>query len=86
MWLSIAAVTDALAVLLGIYFLAGDAIRRSPADIPLILATLLLAALLGVCYYLNASGRKWISTTLAWLPATVILGYGLMIGSVVVFI
>ncbi|MBI2689033.1 MAG: hypothetical protein HYX27_22245 [Acidobacteria bacterium] len=85
MWLHIAAGADAVAVLLGLYFVIDGAVSRYPADLPLALATLLLGALVGFCYYLNSRGKKWMGATLAWLPATVIISYGMMAGSWVLF-
>ncbi len=76
----IAIATDCLAVLVAFYFLLADYLRQSSSSNgSLAVATLAMCGWIGLCFYLHSIGKTSIASTLAWLPAIPLLGYGLIV-------
>lgn len=76
-----------LAVLIALYFILSD-YWRNPENIhnrSLIRGTLTLIGWILLFFFLFRSGHKTLASTLAWIPAFPLLGYGLMVVIMVLF-
>lgn len=77
---------DCLAALIAIYFILSD-YWRYPNNIhnrTLSLVTMAMIGWIVLCYLLFRSGHKSLASTLAWIPAFPLLGYGLLVALMVI--
>lgn len=78
--LKIPLIINILAILVALYFLVTDAFRQtSSSNGMLLVMTLGLIGYVGLCYYLFLQGHLKLATTLAWIPAFPLAGYGLIV-------
>jgi len=71
---------DIIAILVSLYFIITDAARSSSSNNGLLsLATLLMCGWVAMCFYLRSTKTPAIGTVLAWIPATPLILYGIMI-------
>jgi heme A synthase len=76
----IALIVDCIGVLIGLYFIISDALKQSSSNNSMLSLTLLAAcAWIGIAYYLHTHGSSRIGTSMLWVPAIPLLGYGLII-------
>ena len=81
-WTYIVAIAvDVIGMLVALYFVITDGIRNSRGGgngiLPLI--TLIFCGWVGTSFYLYHNGHPKIASSMAWLPALPLLGYGLFI-------
>jgi len=66
--------------LVAVYFLITDYIKKSSSkNNSLLLLTMLMIGWVALCSYLHFVRANTLGTTLAWIPATPLLLYGLFI-------
>jgi hypothetical protein len=72
---------DIFALLIAVYFMVGDALKGiSGTNNPTMLSVaLLMAALIGVAFWLKSAGKLVAANILLWIPGLPLAGYGLMI-------
>ena len=76
----IALAIDGIAALVAFWFLISDWLKSSSSSNGTLgIVTLLFCGWLGLCYYLYQNGQKGIASTMAWVPAIPILGYGFFV-------
>lgn len=77
----IALATDCIAIIVALYFIISDSIRypRATHNATLSLVTLLFCGWVGTSYYLYHHGQKGIASSMAWVPAIPLLGYGFIV-------
>lgn len=84
----IAFAADCIGVLIALYFILSDFSRHGPFAASkgrsLSHVTLLLALWTGLCYYLYHHNGAGLATTMAWVPAFPMLGYGLIVALMVI--
>ena len=73
-------VVNIIGILVGVYFLVTDYIKKSSSkNSSLLLVTMLMIGWVALCSYLHFVRASSLGTTLAWIPATPLLLYGLFI-------
>ncbi|MBI5917404.1 MAG: hypothetical protein HY842_18710 [Bacteroidetes bacterium] len=73
-------IADCLAILIALYFLITDALRQSSSSNGMLsLVTFGMCCWVGLCFYLHHIGKITLATSLAWIPAIPLLGYGLLV-------
>jgi hypothetical protein len=77
----IALLADLVAILVALYFIVADYLKSSRHFRYglLSLVTLLMCGWVGFSYFLYTSGFQRIGSTMAWVTAFPIMGYGLII-------
>ncbi len=76
----IALIVDCIAILIGLYFIISDTIKGSSSDNGMLSVVLLAACVwIGIAYYLHTHGSPRIGTSMLWVPAIPLLGYGLIV-------
>lgn len=73
-------VINIIGILVAVYFLITDYIKKSSSkNNSLLLLTMLMIGWVALCSYLHFVRASSFGTTLAWIPATPLLLYGLFI-------
>jgi len=76
----VATVVNIIGILVAVYFLITDYIKKSSSkNSSLLLVTMLMVGWVALCSYLHFVRASSLGTKLAWIPATPLLLYGLFI-------
>ncbi len=82
----LAIAADCVGILVAVFFLISDFFKQSSSSNgPLTLMVVAMSAWVGLCFYLHSIGKTGLATTLAWIPAFPLLGYGLMLLAFIIF-